>query len=96
MDLMTIIHFYFLFFILSSLFNIKYLTSVLEKLLENYKTNKYFSLTIAFLIFWFIFCVPVSLANGFLLILNTKNKITLWLMLRKNKKLLKELIGKNK
>lgn len=96
MDLTTIIHFYFIFFILSSLFNIKYLTSILEKLLENYKTDKYFSLTIAFLIFWFIFCVPVSIATIFLWILNTKNKITLWFILRRNKKLLKELIGENK
>lgn len=88
---MIILHIYFLFFIFSGLFNTTYLVSVLEKLTENYKTDKYFSLAIAFIIFWLILCIPISLATTFLWILNTKNKIKLWYLIRKNNKKLKSL-----
>ena len=91
METTIIIYFYFVFFIISCLFNIKYLTLILEKLLENYRADKYFSLVIAFIIFWFIFCIPASIATSFLWILNIRNKIMLWFVLKKHKKLLKEI-----
>lgn len=79
-----IIFIYFSFYIFSALVNIDYISKIFTEIEEDYKTNKTFSMILAFLIFWLFLCIPISLMIIFIWFVNLKNKIKFWFKVRKN------------
>ena len=77
-------HFFFSFYIFSALVNIDYISKIFTEIEEDYKTNKTFSMILAFLIFWLFLCIPISLMIIFIWFVNLKNKIKFWVKVRKN------------